>query len=197
MLRRLRCQVLPKLGSTAGPRALSTKPVKSPNEPAMGSGRLKHRINIVPSRILQSSLEAPRRVLGGLQNRLPKGPKSNPEGAKMASWRPLWGFWAQVAAKAALRPHVGGSCGPLGGSWGRLGAPLAPLGALLGLPRGSPEARWGAPGGHFGTYFEGRPREPGKSQCFGISSGLVASTFAAVFGRLLPSLWRARRRRVP
>ena len=151
--------------------------------------------------IPQSSLEAPRRVLGGLQNRLPKGPKSNPEGAKMASWRPVGVFWAQglpqVAAKAALRPHVGGSCGPLGGSWGRLGAPVSPLGALLGLPGGSPEARWGAPGGHFGTYFEGRPRELGKSQCFGISSGLVASTFAAVFGRLLPSLWRARRRRVP
>ena len=90
-----------------------------------------------------------------------------------------------------------GSCGPLAGSRGRLGEPLAPLGALLGLPGGSPEARWGALGGHFGTYFEGRPREPGKSQCFGISSGLVASTFAAVFGRLLPSLWRARRRRVP
>ena len=88
--------------------------------------------------IPQSSLEAPRRVLGGLQNRLPKGPKSNPEGAKMASWRPVGVFWAQglpqVAAKAALRPHVGGSCGPLGGSWGRLGAPVSPLGALLGLP---------------------------------------------------------------
>ena len=40
------------------------KPVKSPNEAAMGSGRLKHRINIVPSTIPQSSLEAPRRALG-------------------------------------------------------------------------------------------------------------------------------------
>ena len=69
----------------------------------------------------------------------------------MASWRPVGVFWAQglpqVAAKATLRPHVGGSCGPLGGSWGRLGAPVSPLGALLGLPGGSPEARWGAPGG--------------------------------------------------
>ena len=56
----------------------------------------------------------------------------------MASGRPPGGFWApgvpQMAAQAALRPHVGGSCGPLAGSWGRLGEPLAPLGALLGLP---------------------------------------------------------------
>ena len=60
----------------------------------------------------------------------------------MASGRPPGGFWApgvpQMAAQAALRPHVGGSCGPLAGSWGRLGEPLAPLGAL---PGGSPEAR--------------------------------------------------------
>ena len=173
MFRRLRCQVVPKLGSTAGPRALGTKPGKSPNEAAMGSGRLKHRINIVPTRIPQSSLEAPRRalgdpealdvaasslpspakigkrgwtkrscnglrkrVLGGLENRLPKGTTSNPEGTKMASGRPPGGFWApgvpQMAAQAALRPHVGGSCGPLAGSRGRLGEPLAPLGAVLG-----------------------------------------------------------------
>ena len=64
MFRCVRCQVVQKLRSTAGPRALSTKPGKSPNEAAMGSGRLKHRINIVPTRIPQSSLEAPRRALG-------------------------------------------------------------------------------------------------------------------------------------
>ena len=145
MLRRLRCQVLPKLGSAAGPR-----------EAAMGSGRVQHRFNIVPKWVPRSSLEPPGRVLGGLENRLPKGTTSNPEGTKMASGRPPGGFWApgvpQMAAQAALRPHVGGSCSPLAGSRGRLGEPLAPLGALLGLPGGSPEARGGAPGGHFGRY---------------------------------------------
>ena len=47
MFRRLRCQVVPKLGSTAGPRALGTKPGRSN-----------------PKWVPQSSLEAPRRVLG-------------------------------------------------------------------------------------------------------------------------------------
>ena len=40
MFRRLRCQVVQKLGSTAGPRALGTKSGKSQNEAAMGSGRV-------------------------------------------------------------------------------------------------------------------------------------------------------------
>ena len=143
----------------------------------------------------------PQKAPGATKIEPRRSQQSIPEGAKIASWSPPGGSLGpgrpQVPAKAALGPPLGGFWGALGGSWGRLGAPLAPLGALLGLPGGSPEARWGAPGGHFGTYFEGRPREPGKSQCFDISSGLVASTFAAVFGRLLPSLWRARRRRVP
>ena len=181
MLRRLHCQGLRKLGSAAGPR-----------EAAMGSGRVQNRFNIVPKWVPRSSLEPPGRVLGGLENRFPKGTKSNPEGTKMASWRPPGGFWApgvpQMAAQAALRPHVGGSCGPLAGSWGRLGEPLAPLGALLGLPGGSPEARGGAPGG---------ARDLGKSQGVDMFNGLVASTVGVVFGRLLPFLWRARRWRVP
>ena len=144
---------------------------------------------------------APWPGLGRPRKSTPEGNNIEPRGDQNGVREASGGFWApgvpQMAAQAALRPHVGGSCGPLAGSRGRLGEPLAPLGALLGLPGGSPEARWGAPGGHSGTYFEGRPREPGKSQCCDISSGLVASTFAAVFGRLLPSLWRARRRRVP
>ena len=70
---------------------------------------------------------------------------------------------------------------------GRLGEPLAPLGALLGLPGGSPEARGGAPGGHFGRLSQG----------VDMFNGLVASTFGVVFGRMLPFLWRARRWRVP
>ena len=178
MLRRLRCQVLPKLGSTAGPRALGTKPGKSRNEAAMGSGRVKNRFNIVPKMDPPKLPGGPQAGLGRPPKSTPedpKGPKSNPEGAKMASWRPLGGFWApglpQVAAKAALRPHVGGSCGPLGGSWGRLGAPLAPLGALLGLPGGSPEARWGAPGGHFGRILK---VDPGSRENHNVLTFLVA-----------------------
>ena len=131
MLRRLRCQVLPKLGSAAGPR-----------EAAMGSGRVQHRFNIVPKWVPRSSLEHPGRVLGGLENRLPKGTTSNPEGTKMASGRPPGGFWApgvpQMAAQAALGPHVGGSCGPLAGSRVVLGSPwrlLGPSWASRGAPR--------------------------------------------------------------
>ena len=131
MLRRLRCQVLPKLGSAAGPR-----------EAAMGSGRVQHRFNIVPTWVPRSSLEPPGRVLGGLENRFPKGTKSNPERAKMASGRRPVGLRGLLGARCAPdgRPgrSVGGSCGPLAGSWGRLGEPLAPLGALLpGGSRGS------------------------------------------------------------
>ena len=79
------------------------------------------------------------------QNGAPRGPKWRPEG----SWAPAL---PQVAAQATLRPHVGGSCGPLGGSWSRLEALLAPLGTTQGVPGGYPEARGGAPGGHFGRY---------------------------------------------
>ena len=115
MLRRLHCQVLPKLESAAGPR-----------EAVMSSGRVQSRFSIVPKWVPRSSLKPPGRVLGGLEKRLPKGTKSNPEGTKMASWQAPGGFWApglpQMAAQAALRPHVGGSCGPLSGSWTRLGA---------------------------------------------------------------------------
>ena len=133
MLRRLRCQVLPKLGSAAGPR-----------EAAMGSGRVQHRFNIVPKWVPRSSLEPPGRVLGGLENRLPKGTTSNPEGTKMASGRPPGGFWApgvpQMAAQAALRPLValwpalgvvlGSPWRLLGPSWASRGAPRRLAGEL-------------------------------------------------------------------
>ena len=113
MLRRLRCQVLPKLGSAAGPR-----------EAAMGSGRVQHRFNIVPKWVPRSSLEPPGRVLGGLENRFPKGTKSNPEGTKMASARPPGAFGRQAGRL-------------LGSSWGALGASWGPLGPPGGLSRGS------------------------------------------------------------
>ena len=110
MLRRLRCQVLPKLGSAAGPR-----------EAAMGSGRVQHRFNIVPKWI-------PR------ENRLPKGTTSNPEGTKMASGRPPGGFWAPGVPQMALWPALGVVLGSpwrlLGPSWASRGAPRRLAGEL-------------------------------------------------------------------
>ena len=140
MLRRLRCQVLPKLGSAAGPR-----------EAAMGSGRVQHRFNIVPKWVPRSSLEPPGRVLGGLENRLPKGTKSNPERAKMASGKRPGGLRGLLGARCAPDGRPGRSetaCGRLlwpsgrllGSSWGALGAswgPLGPPGGLPGSSRGS------------------------------------------------------------
>ena len=88
---------------------------------------------------------APWPGLGRPRKSTPEGNKIEPRGDQNGVREASGGFWApgvpQMAAQAALRPHVGGSCGPLAGSRGRLGEPLAPLGALLGLPGGSPEAR--------------------------------------------------------
>ena len=81
---------------------------------------------------------APWPGLGRPRKSIPEGNKIEPRGDQNGVREASGGFWApgvpQMAAQAALRPHVGGSCGPLAGSWGRLGEPLAPLGALLGLP---------------------------------------------------------------
>ena len=46
MFRRCRCQVVQELGSTAEPRALETKPGKSQDGAAQGSGRVRNRFNI-------------------------------------------------------------------------------------------------------------------------------------------------------
>ena len=80
---------------------------------------------------------------GFFANGPPEGPTSTAEGDEMASWRPPGASWPpsrpQVGAQPALRPPLAGSWGGLGGSWVRLGTLLAALGAVLGLPRRSPE----------------------------------------------------------
>ena len=52
---------------------------------APGGRKGEKIINIVPTWISQSFLDAPGRASGALQNRTPQVPKSNPERAKMAS----------------------------------------------------------------------------------------------------------------
>ena len=89
----------------------------------------------------QSSLGTPRWALGGLQNRLPEGPNRSPRGPK---WRRREGR-SETASGRLLRP----SWRLLGSSWAALSASWDPL----CRPGESPEARGGAPGGHFGTYF--------------------------------------------
>ena len=110
----------------------------------MGSGRLKHRINIVPSRIPQSSLEAPRRALGDPEA-LDVAASSLPSPAKIgkrgwtkrscngppeAPWSPLAGSWA--ASKIDSRREQNRT--PRGPKWrpgglrGLLGARCAPDG---------------------------------------------------------------------
>ncbi len=130
MLRRLRCQVLPKLGSAAGPR-----------EAAMGSGRVQHRFNIVPKWVPRSSLEPPGRVLRGLENRLPKGTTSNQNGV----WEASGGLLGARCAPDGRPGRSETACGRLlwpsgrllGSSWGALGASWGPLGPPGGLPGGS------------------------------------------------------------
>ena len=155
MLRRLHCQALRKLGSAAGPR-----------EAAMGSGRVQHRFNIVPKWVPRSSLEPPGRVLGGLENRLPKGTTSNPEGTKMASGRPPGAFGRQVCPRWPPRPLCGRLLWPsgrlLGSSWGALGDSWCALGPPGGLPEGSR----GSSGRSFWKVFlESSPRSGKITRC--------------------------------
>ena len=139
------------------------------------------------------SPEGSARCAGSFENEAPERPKSTPEGAQMASWRPPGASWAptapQKATQAALRP-------PLGGSWGSLGALLGPSWDLLGRSRALLGRSWGSfwpPGGDFfevlGWSFWGLGPGPSKITffdvvvrvfvcCFGSSQRRVLSCFA-------------------
>ena len=92
--------------------------------------------------------------------------------------------------------------------WAALAALWAALGVVLGRPWRLLGLSWASRGAP--RRLAGELREvilerilkvdPGSRENHNVLTflvALVASTFAAVFGRLLPSLWRARRRRVP
>ena len=64
-----------------------------------------------------------------------------------------------MAAKTARRR----SWAALGAVLAALGPLLAPLWAVLALPGGPREAPGGAPGGHFGVFFDGPAPEAEKS----------------------------------
>ena len=92
--------------------------------------------------------------------------------------------------------------------WAALAALLAALGLvlgrserLLGPSRASREGPRRLAGELreviLGRIFKVDPQSLEKSQCFDMFSCLIAYIVGAVWGRLLPSLWRARCRRVP
>ena len=77
---------------------------------------------------------APWPGLGRPRKSIPEGNKIETRGDQNGVREASGGFWApgvpQMAAQAALRPHVGGSCGPLGPSWASRGAPRRLAGEL-------------------------------------------------------------------
>ena len=78
-------------------------------------------------------------------------------------------------------------------SWSAPGAHLARLGAVLASPPPG-EARGGSGSSFFQVLWECRRRRP-KSEYFYRFWGVSGAHFYVVFGALLPSLLRARRRR--
>ena len=147
------------------------------------------------------SPEGSARSAGSFENEAPEWPKSTPEGANMASWRPPGASWApgaaQVATQAALRPPLGGSWGALGGSWVRLGTLLAPPGAVLGLQGRSPEAPGEAPGRHFGRELWKSAPGARFFRILAYFRSLFVFVFGAYFRLLLPPLRLRRRERAP